>query len=127
MNENISYSAHKDYLLARISDKVITVERAQEILAQIGEKCSSCKCKKVLLDELSVESRAVPPKEIKMLALDLKKNKLNKVYMAFLCQPHLVGYDSHLLSLYSYNAEFVIQHFTNREEAVDWLNSKKGS
>jgi len=124
MNENITFTKHDDYLLVSISDKVITVKRAQEILARIGEECSSLDYKKVLLDEMSVERREVPPKEIKKLAFDFRKNKLNKVYMAFLCQPHLVGYDSHLLSLYTYKAEFIIQHFTNKEQAIDWLNKK---
>ncbi len=124
MNENITFTKHDDYLLVSISDKVITVKRAQEILARIREECSSLDYKKVLLDEMSVERREVAPKEIKKLAFDFRKNKLNKVYMAFLCQPHLVGYDSHLLSLYTYKAEFIIQHFTNKEQAIDWLNKK---
>lgn len=126
MSEDITFTEHHDYLLARISDKVITSKRAQEILARIGEECTSLNYKKVLLDEMTVEKRVVPPKEIKMLAFDFNKNNLDKVYMAFLCQPHLVGYDSHLLSLYTYNAEFIIQHFTNKEQAVDWLNSRRG-
>lgn len=127
MNENIIFAKHDDYLLVSISDTVITVDRAQDILARIGEECSSLNYKKVLLDETSVERREVPPKEIEKLAFDFKKNKLNKVYIAFLCKPHLVGYDSHLLSLYTYNSEFIIQHFTNKEKAVDWLNNRKDS
>lgn len=124
MNENITFTRHDNYLQVSISDKVITVKRAQEILARIGEECSNLSYKKVLLDEMSVERREVPPKEIKMLAFDFKKNRLEKVYMAFLCQPHLVNYDSHLLSLYTYMAEFIIQHFTNKEQAIDWLSNK---
>lgn len=124
MNENITFTKHDGYLLVSISDKVITVKRAQEILALIGEECSGLNYKKVLLDEMSVERREVPPKEIKKLAFDFNKNKLNKVYMAFLCQPHLVDYDSNLLRLYTYTAEFIIQHFTNKENAIDWLNKK---
>ena len=127
MNKDITFTTHDNYLLVCISDKVITVDRAQEILARIGEECSSLNYKKVLLDEMSVERREVPPKEIKKLAFDFKQNKLNKVYMAFLCQPHLVGYDSHLLSLYTYNTEFIIQHFTNKENAIEWLNTKNDS
>ena len=124
MNNDITFTEHDNCLLVCISDKVITVDRAQEILARIGEECSSFNCKKVFLDEMSVERREVPPREIKKLAFDLRKNKLNKVYIAFLCQPHLVGYDSHLLSLYTYNTEFIIQHFTNKENAIEWLNTK---
>ena len=124
MYENITFTSQDDYLLVSITDRVITYERAQEILARIGEECASLSCKKVLLDELSVERREVPPNQIKQLAFDLKKNKLNKVYIAFLCQPHLVGYDSHLLSLYTYMTEFIIQHFTSKDEALDWLVEK---
>ena len=127
MDNHITFTKHNDYLLACISDKVITVERAQEILARISEECSSLNYTKVLLDEMSVEKREVPPKEIKKLAFNFKKNNLNKVYMAFLCQPHLVGYDSHLLSLYTYETEFIIQHFTNKDNAIQWLNTKNGS
>ena len=124
MSENITFTRLQDYLLASISDRVITVERAQEILARIGKACSSLGYKKVLLDETTVEKRMVAPKEIKTLAFDLNKNNLDKIYMAFLCQSHLVDYDSHLLSLYTYKAEFVIRHFSDREKAVAWLESK---
>ena len=127
MNKDITFTKHDNYLLVCISDNVITVDRAQEILARIGEECASLNFTKVLLNELSVERREVPPKEIKKIAFDFKKHKLNQVHMAFLCQPHLVGYDSHLLSLYTYKTEFIIQHFTNNEDAIEWLNSKNDS
>lgn len=122
----MTFTPGHDYLLVRIVDKVITVDRAQEILARIGEECSGLKCKKVLLDELTVEERLVPPSEIKMLAHDFNKNNIDRIYMAFLCQPHLVGYDSHLLSLYTYNAEFIIRHFTDKQQAEAWLASRNG-
>lgn len=126
MNRNITFSKNDDHLLVSITDEVITVERAHEILAQIGEQCANLNYKKVLLDEMSVERREVHPKEIEKLAFDFEKNKLNKVSIAFLCQPHLVGYDSNLLSLYTYNAEFIVKHFTDKEKAIDWLNTKNG-
>ena len=126
MNQNITFAKNDDYLLVSITDEVITVERAHEILAQVGEECANLNYKKVLLDEMSVERREVHPKEIEKLAFDFEKNKLNKVSIAFLCQPHLVGYDSNLLSLYTYNAEFIVKHFTDREKAIDWLNTKNG-
>jgi len=126
MNKNITFAKNDDYLLVSITDEVITVERAHEILAQVGEECANLNYKKVLLDEMSVERREVHPKEIEKLAFDFEKNKLNKVSIAFLCQPHLVGYDSNLLSLYTYNAEFIVKHFTDREKAIDWLNTKNG-
>jgi len=126
MNRNITFAKNDDYLLVSITDEVITVERAHEILAQIGEECANLNYTKVLLDERSVERREFHPKEIEKLAFDFEKNKLNKVSIAFLCQPHLVGYDSNLLSLYTYNAEFIVKHFTDKEKAIDWLNTKNG-
>ncbi len=126
MNRNITFAKNDNYLLVSITDEVITVERAHEILAQIGEECANLNYKKVLLDEMSVERREVHPKEIEKLAFDFEKNKLNKVSIAFLCQPHLVGYDSNLLSLYTYDAEFIVKHFTDKEKAIDWLNTKNG-
>jgi len=125
MSRNITFTKNDDYLLVSITDEVITVERAQEILSRIGEECADLNYERVLLDEMSVERRDVRPKEIEMLAFDFEKNKLNKVYIAFLCQPHLVGFDSNLLSLYTYNAEFIVKHFTDKEKAIDWLSNKK--
>ena len=125
MSESITFTRHPDYLAVSISDKIITVNRAQEILGRIGEECAGLNYKKVLLDEMSVEKREVPPTDIKRLAFDFNNKKQNKVYIAFLCQPDLIDYDSHLLSLYTYKAEFIIQHFTNREKAIDWLGSKQ--
>lgn len=127
MDENITFTKHDDYLLVSFPDKVITIERAEEILARISEECSRSNYTKVLLDETSVERRDVAPKEIEELAFEFKKNKPDKIYIAFLCQPHLVGYDSHLLSLYTYKSEFIIKHFTNIEKAIEWLNNKKYS
>ena len=125
MKNEITFTCQDDYLYVSISDNVITAERAREILARIGEECADQKCNKVLLDELSVERREVDRKEIEKLAFDFKKNKLDKVYMAFLCRPHLVGFDSNLLSLYTYTAEFIVRHFSDKEEAIEWLNDKK--
>ena len=127
MSRNITFTKNDDYLLVSITDEVITVERAQEILARIGEECADSNYERVLLDEMSVERRDVHPKEIEKLAFDFEKNKLNKVYIAFLCQPHLVGFDSNLLSLYTYNAEFIVKHFTDKEKAIDWLSNKSNN
>ena len=125
MKDEITFTCLDDYLYLSITDTVITAERAREILARIGEECADQKCNKVLLDELSVERREVHRKEIEKLAFDFKKNKLDKVYMAFLCQPHLVGFDSNLLSLYTDTSEFIGRHFSDKEEADEWLNDKK--
>ena len=122
MAENIEFSKHDDYLLATISDTVITAERAQEILARIGEECSGLNFNKVILDEMSVERREVPPHKIMDISQNLKQ-EFNKIYMAFLCQPHLINKDSNLLSLFTFNNEYIIKHFSDKEEAVTWLNN----
>ena len=124
MNDNIEFSKQDDYLLATILDTVITTQRAQEILTAIGIECSNQSCNKILLDERTIEKREVSPDEIENLAEDIEKNKLNKVFMAFLCQPHLINLDSNLLSLYSEFNEFVIKYFTDTDKAVAWLNKQ---
>lgn len=127
MTENIKFSKHDDYLLVIISDIIITVERAQEILTRIGVECSSSNSNKVLLDERSVERREVPSHKIMGLSQDIEKKGLNKIYMAFWCQPHLIDKDSNLLSLFTFNNENIIQHFSDKEEALAWLNNQHNS
>ena len=124
MNDIIEFSKQDDYLLATILDTVITTQRAQEILTAIGTECSNQSCNKILLDERTIEKREVSPDEIENLAEDIEKNKLNKVFMAFLCQPHLINVDSNLLSLYSELNEFVIKYFADTDKAVAWLNKQ---
>ena len=123
MTENIKFSIHDDYLLARISDTVITVKRANEILTRIGAECLKINCNKVLLDERSVEKRVVPSHKIMELSKDIEQQGLNKIYMAFWCQPHLINKDSKLLSLFTFNNENIIQHFSDKEEAITRLNN----
>lgn len=127
MNDNIEFSKQDDYLLATISDTVITTQRAKEILAAIGAECSILSCNKIILDERTIERREVPPNEIENLANDIDQNKLNKVFMAFLCQPHLINLDSNLLSLYAEINEFLIKYFTDTDKAVAWLNKQHSS
>jgi len=124
MSDDIKFTKLDDYLLVNIQNKIITLDRAQEILARIGKECANIKCNKVLLDEMSVQRRDIPPKDIENLALDSVNNNLNKVYMAFLCQPHLIDYDSNMLSLYTSIYEFITHHFSNKEEAIAWLKKK---
>ena len=126
MSDDIKFTELDDYLLVTIQDKIITLNRAQEILAQVGKKCTSIKCNTVLLDEVSVQKREIPPTEIEKLAHDSVNNNLNKLYMAFLCQPHLIDYDSNMLSLYTSMYEFITQHFSHKEEAIAWLKRIKG-
>ena len=127
MNDNIEFLKRDNYLLATISDTVITAQRAQEILAAIGMECSNQRCNKILLDERTIERREVSPNEIENLAKDIEKNGLNKIFMAFLCQPHLINLDSNLLSLYTEMNEFIIKYFTDTGKAVAWLDKQHSS
>ena len=127
MSDNIRFTELGDFLLVTIQDKIITYDRAQEILARTGKKCANIKCNTVLLDEMSVQKRDVSPKDIEYLALDSVNNNLNKIYMAFLCQPHLMDFDSNMLSLYTSIYEFITQHFSIKEEAITWLKKKHNS
>lgn len=125
MSKNIEFSKVDDYLLATIEDTVITVDRAQEILTKIGVECSNLNCSKVLLDETTVESREVPSHDIMKLSQEMKKQGLDKIHMAFLCQPQLVNRDSNLLKLFTFKNEYVIQHFSEKGEAIAWLKSQR--
>ena len=127
MTEDIKFSKHDDYLLAIISDKTITPTRAQEILTRIGAECSNLNSNKVLLDERSVEKREVPSHKIMELSQNIKEQGLNKIHMAFWCQPHLINKDSNLLSLFTFNNKYIIQHFSDKEEALAWLNTQYNS
>jgi len=127
MSKNIEFSKFDDYLMAAIADTVITVKRAQEILARIGVECSSLNCKIVLLDERTVETREVPSHEIMKLSHEMEKLGLDKIYVAFLCQPQLINRDSDLLSLFTYKNEYVVQHFSEKEEAIAWLKTQRKS
>ena len=124
MTDEIKFTEENDYLLTIISDTTITIERAQEILNRISTECSGLSINKVLLDERSVERREVPSHEIMELSIKMKQQGLNKVYMAFWCQPHLINEDSKLLSLFTFNHEYIIHHFSDKEEATTWLNDR---
>ena len=127
MSKRIEFSKFDDYLLATIADKVITVKRAQEILTRIGVECSSLNCKIVLLDERTVETRAVPSHEILKLSHEMEKLGLDIIYMAFWCQPKLINRDSDLLSAFTYKNKYVVQHFSEKEEAIAWLKTQRKS
>lgn len=127
MSKSIEFSKFDDYLVATIADTVITVKRAQEILARIGVECSSLNYKIVLLDERTVETREVPSHEIMKLSHEMQKLELDKIYMAFWCQPQLINRDSNLLSLFTFKNEYVVQHFSEKEEAIAWLKTQRNS
>ena len=123
MTDSIKFFYNHDYLLATISCTSITVERAQEILDLINQECSKIDCHKVLLDERTVEIRKVPPPEIMKLSHDIEAMTPKIIHIAFWCKSHLINKDSSLLSAFTFNEEYVVKHFTNKDDAISWLNS----
>jgi len=124
MIDNVKIEKQEDYLLVTISDIVITNNRAHEILSLISEQCTALKCKKVLLDERTVESREVSTTEILKLSIEMVKKGLHKNHIAFWCKSRLINKDSILLRLFTHADESVIQYFTERNEAEAWLKVK---
>jgi hypothetical protein len=126
MSESIRFTKQRDYLLVTLSDTVITPQRAEEILTRISDECTRHHFRKVLLDELTVERREVNSHDIMKLSAGIASRAVNKIYMAFLCQPHLVNADADKLSLYTYANEYIIRHFSMKEDAVAWLKEQRG-
>jgi len=125
MSKDIIFSKQDDYLLASISDALITPDRAQEILTLISEECSKNNVNKVILDERTVEKREIPPHEIMKLKDLIKKEDLDTIHMAFWCQPHLINDDSDKLSVYTFTKEYIIKHFAEKNKAVAWIKTRK--
>ena len=120
------FTKKKDYLLAEISDDVITFERAKEIFTKLGEECSKVNCQKVLLDERSVERRAIEPHQIMKLSQYMAdNNNAVEIDIAFLCKEHLINKNTKRLGLFSYKNRYIMKHFSKKNEALEWLKSKK--
>jgi hypothetical protein len=124
MAAEIKFIQEHGYLLAAISDTIITIERAQDILNKISTQCAMLGIDKVLLDERTVERREVPSHEIMALSAKMKQQGLSKVHIAFWCQPHLINEDAKLLSLFTFKNEYIIHHFSDKEEATTWLSDR---
>ena len=124
MSKDIIFTKEDNYLLASISDVVITPNRAQEILTRVSEESSKNNLNKVILDERTVEKRDIPPHEIMNLNDLIKKQGPERVYMAFWCQPHLINADSEKLSIYTYKKEYIVKHFSEKDKAIAWLHKR---
>lgn len=124
MTGNVGIEKKDDYLLVTIQDNVITKKRASEILGFISEQSNKLKCNKILLDERTVESRDVTTDDILKLSIDMTKKGPDKIYIAFLCNRNLINKDTKLLRMFTYTNEFVLQYFTEQNEAVAWLQEK---
>jgi hypothetical protein len=125
MTESVKFTKQRDYLLATLSDTVITTQRAEEILARISEECARDHFIKVLLDERTVERRDVTSLDIMKLSAGIARQRVAKIYMAFWCQPQLINEDSDRLSLYTYTDEYIIRHFSEGDAAIAWLGAQR--
>lgn len=127
MTGNIEFENKDDYILATIPDTVITLDRANEILSQISEQSTKLECNKVVLDERTVETRDVTTADILKISSDFKNRGLSRIYIAFLCNKNLINKDTKLLRMFTYQNEFLIQHFTDLDEAIEWIKSRSKS
>ena len=116
-----------EYILARISDKIITLDRAKQILEFISEQCKRLNCNRVLLDERSVDCRDVSSPDIMNISEFAEKSGLNRINIAFWCQPKIINKDSEQLSLFTFTDKFIIKHFSEKNEAILWLKNHEGS
>lgn len=121
MSNNIKIEKVDGYLLVTLSDTVITKDRALEILGDIAEQSKLLKCNKVLLDERTVESREVTGGEIMKISIDMARQELHKIRIAFWCKSGLINGDSSMLGQLTYTDEHVVRHFIVRDEALAWL------
>ena len=119
-NVNFEISCHgkESFLLATLSDTIITPQRARSIFKSISDECDKHNCQKVLLDELTVESREVENHELPIIS-----GYFPNIQMAFLCKPELIDQSSKLLSAFTFSNEYVVKHFSIKEKAIDWLMS----
>ena len=127
MTGNIEFENKEDYILATIPDTVITLDRANEILSQILEQSINLECNKVILDERTVETRDVTTADILKISSDMTNKEQHKIYIAFLCNKKLINKDTKLLRMFTYKNEFLIQYFTDFNEAREWLKSSSKS
>lgn len=118
MNIQFQFNEDGSYLLATLSETIITSERAIEILKRIGEECEKINCQKVLLNELTVEKRNLKNYEVFKISEDVPK-----VYLAFLCKPELIDKSADMLSVFTFTNEYVVKHFSEEEPALEWLLS----
>ena len=106
------------YLLATITETVITVEVAKSILKSIGDECRKLNCRKVLVNELTVEKREVASHELSEIGACI-----SGIRIGFLCTPALMDKRARLLAAITFSEKYVVRHFSVEDEAIDWLTS----
>ena len=106
------------YLVATISDTTITLQRAESILDAIDAECQKANCQKVLLNELTLETREIASHELRKVF-----EKLPNIRMAFLCKPQMIDIKAKLLSAFTFTEGYGAKHFTDEVKAIQWLTS----
>jgi len=105
-----------DYLVATLPDTTINSQRAQAIFKSIHGLCQQYNCRKVLLNELALESRKIPSHELRAIT-----EIIADLHLAFLCRPELIDNHARLLSAMTFADDYRVKHFSVKDEAVDWL------
>jgi len=105
-----------DYLVATLPDTTINSQRARAVFESIHGLCRQYNCRKVLLNELALESRKIPSHELRGIT-----ELLADIQLALLCRPELIDGHARLLSAMTFTDDYKVKHFSVEHEAVDWL------
>lgn len=116
MTIEFKYFKEDAFLLATISDKTINSQRAKSIFESIDNECQKLNCRKVLLNELTLEKRKIANHELRSVS-----ENMPNVRLAFLCQPELVDQKAKLFSALTFADDYVAKHFSVEAEAIKWL------
>lgn len=106
----------EQYLRATITSSVITLQSAKTVFKSIHDECKELNCQKVLLDEMTVEKRAIASHKIRELA-----EYFPKMYIAFLCRPYLINKETGLFSAFTFSDTYMVKFFSNEAQALSWL------
>ncbi len=113
------YVERDAYLVATISDRTINPQRAIAILKLIDSECRKCKCRKVLLNESTVEKRDIANHEIHSISKNMPD-----IHLACLCKPELIDEKSELFNAFTFTDGYIARHFSVEGDALAWLLSK---
>jgi len=105
-----------DYLVAKLPDTTINSQRARTIFQSIQGECQRYNCRRVLLNELALETRKIPSHEIRGFS-----EFITGIHLALLCRPELIDNHARLLSAMTFTDDYRVKHFSEEHEAVDWL------
>jgi len=108
-----------DYLVATLPDTTINSQRARTVFRTIKGECQKHNCRKVLLNELALESRKIPSHELRSIS-----EFLADIHLALLCRPELIDDHAKLLSAMTFADDYRVKHFSVEHEAVNWLVSQ---